>query len=62
MIAAAFAGDQVAYPVRGAWTAQLTLPLQLTDAVTLASIAALLRPDATIHVELVYFWTFSATL
>jgi hypothetical integral membrane protein (TIGR02206 family) len=41
---------------------EVNLPLQLTDAVTLVSIAALWRPDRPLLVELLYFWALSATL
>jgi hypothetical integral membrane protein (TIGR02206 family) len=59
---AAFAGEQVTYAVRGLWTVQVNLPLQLTDAVTLTSIVALWRPESALLVELVYFWALSASL
>jgi hypothetical integral membrane protein (TIGR02206 family) len=54
--------EQLTYALRGQWTAELNLPLQLTDAVTLASVAALWRPDLELLVELVYFWALSASL
>jgi hypothetical integral membrane protein (TIGR02206 family) len=57
----AFAGEQVTYVLRGEWSAEVNLPFQLTDAVTLVSIAALWRP-APLLCELVYFWALSATL
>lgn len=38
---AAFVTEHVAYALRGSWTLRLNLPLQLTDAVTLVSVAAL---------------------
>ena len=62
VILAGFIGEQLAYAARGEWTARVNLPLQLTDAVTLASIAALWRPRSRLLVELVYFWAFSASL
>ena len=62
VILAGFIGEQVAYAARGEWSAKVNLPLQLTDAVTLASIAALWRPGSALLVELVYFWAFSASL
>jgi hypothetical integral membrane protein (TIGR02206 family) len=62
VILGGFMGEQLTYAARGGWTARVNLPLQLTDAVTLASIAALWRPRSTLLVELVYFWAFSASL
>ena len=41
---------------------EVNLPLQLTDAVTLAAVAALWRPESALLVELVYFWALSASL
>jgi hypothetical integral membrane protein (TIGR02206 family) len=61
-IAAGFACEQLTYALRGEWTVEVNLPLQLTDAVTLVSIAALWRPDRPLLVELLYFWALSATL
>ena len=58
---AGFAGEQVTYALRGDWSAEVNLPFQLTDAVTLVSIAALWRP-APLLCELVYFWALSASL
>jgi hypothetical integral membrane protein (TIGR02206 family) len=58
---AGFAGEQVTYALRGDWSAEVNLPFQLTDAVTLVSIAALWRP-APLLSELVYFWALSASL
>ena len=62
VIAAGFVCEQVTYAVRGEWTAQVNLPLQLSDAVTLASVAALWRPESALLVELVYFWALSASV
>jgi hypothetical integral membrane protein (TIGR02206 family) len=61
LLVAGFAGEQLAYAVRGDWSAEVNLPLQLTDAVTLVSAAALWRP-APLLVELTYFWALSASL
>ncbi len=61
LLLAGFAGEQLTYAVRGDWSAELNLPLQLTDAVTLVSAAALWRP-APLLVELSYFWSLSASL
>ena len=44
VILAAFVCEQLTYALRGQWTAQLNLPLQLSDAVTLVAVAALWRP------------------
>jgi len=62
VILGGFACEQLTYALRGQWTAKVNLPLQLTDAVTLASVAALWRPDSALLVELVYFWALSASL
>jgi hypothetical integral membrane protein (TIGR02206 family) len=62
VIAAGFVCEQVTYALRGEWTAKYNLPLQLTDAVTLTSIAALWRPHRRLLVELVYFWAFTASV
>jgi hypothetical integral membrane protein (TIGR02206 family) len=56
-----FAGEQIAYAERGEWSARVNLPFQLSDAVTLVSVAALWRPRPLL-VELVYYWAFAATL
>jgi hypothetical integral membrane protein (TIGR02206 family) len=62
VIAAGFVVEQIVYAARGAWTVQVNLPLQLSDAVTFVSIAALWRPDEPLLVELVWFWALSASL
>jgi hypothetical integral membrane protein (TIGR02206 family) len=62
VIAGAFVCEQLTYALRDQWTAQVNLPLQLSDAVTLASIAALWSRDSVLLVELVYFWALSASL
>jgi hypothetical integral membrane protein (TIGR02206 family) len=56
-----WAGEYAAEVVVGTWTLQHSLPLQLTDAVSLAAIIALLT-RRRLFVELVYFWAFSASL
>ena len=53
-IAIGFLGEHLTYVLRGAWTARVNLPLHLTDAVTLVSIAALWAPRPLL-VELLYF-------
>lgn len=61
LIFAAWAGEYVADVIVGTWSVQYTLPLQLTDAVSIASIVALLT-RRQLFVELTYFWTFTASL
>jgi hypothetical integral membrane protein (TIGR02206 family) len=61
VLVAAFGGEQLTYALRGEWSAQVNLPFQLTDAVTLVAAAALWRP-AQLLVELTYFWALSASL
>jgi len=62
VILGGFVGEQLVYAFRGLWSVEVNLPLQLTDAVTLAAVAALWRPDSALLVELVYFWALSASL
>jgi hypothetical integral membrane protein (TIGR02206 family) len=62
LILAAYLVEHLTYALRGTWTTRVNLPLQLTDAVTLISVAALWRPQAVLLVELVYFWALSASL
>jgi hypothetical integral membrane protein (TIGR02206 family) len=62
VILGAYVCEQLTYALRGEWTADVNLPLQLTDAVTLASVAALWRPQSALLVELVYFWALSASV
>jgi len=61
VIFAAWAGEYLADVILGTWSVQFTLPLQLTDAVSLCSIAALLTRRPRL-IELSYFWAFTATL
>ena len=61
VILAAWAGEYVADVVTGAWSVRHTLPLQLTDAVSLAAAIALLT-RSRLAVELTYFWSLSASL
>jgi hypothetical integral membrane protein (TIGR02206 family) len=56
-----WAGEYVAEVVVGTWAVEYSLPLQLTDAVSLAAIVALLTGHQ-VFIELVYFWAFSASL
>ena len=60
-ILAGWAGEYIADAVDGIWTAQYTLPLQLTDAVSAASIVALWT-RRKLFVELTYFWALTASL
>jgi hypothetical integral membrane protein (TIGR02206 family) len=62
VILGGFLCEQLTYALRGQWTAEVNLPLQLTDAVTLASVGALWSPKTLLLVELVYFWALSASL
>jgi hypothetical integral membrane protein (TIGR02206 family) len=61
IIAVAWAGGYVTDVIRGTWSIRYTLPLQLTDAISLTAIAALWtrRP---LLVELTYFWACTAAL
>ncbi len=61
LILMAWAGEYVADLARGTWTAEYSLPLQLTDAVSLSAILALLT-RRRLFVELVYFWSMTASL
>ena len=61
VIAAGFVVEQAVYAARGEWTVQVNLPLQLSDAVTFVSVAALWRPDEPLLVELVWLWALSAS-
>ena len=60
-IFAGWMGEYVAEVVAGTWTLEYGLPLQLTDAVSLAAIVALLT-RRRLFIELLYFWAFSASL
>ena len=62
VILAGFVGEQVTYALRGEWSAEVNLPFQLSDAVTLVAVAALWRPQAQLRVELLYFWVLTASL
>ncbi len=60
-ILAGWAGEYIAEGIDGTWSAQYTLPLQLTDAVSAAAILALLTRGLML-VELTYFWALTASL
>jgi hypothetical integral membrane protein (TIGR02206 family) len=61
LVLAAWAGEYLADALDGIWTVSNDLPLQLTDAVSLATVVALWTRRA-VFVELVYFWALSASL
>jgi len=61
VIFAGWAGEYLADVVLGTWTIQYDLPLQLTDAVSLSAILALWSRRMLL-VELVYFWSLTASL
>jgi hypothetical integral membrane protein (TIGR02206 family) len=61
VILSAYVAEQLANALRGTWALRYNLPLQLTDAVTLASLLALWAPRPLL-VELVYFWGLTASL
>ena len=61
LIVAGWVGEYVAELIVGTWSVPYSLPLQLTDAVTAVSIAALLTRRQML-VELSYFWSYTATL
>ncbi|MGO9761268.1 MAG: TIGR02206 family membrane protein [Solirubrobacteraceae bacterium] len=61
LIFAGWAGEYVADVVLGTWSTQYDLPLQLTDAISVASIVALWTRRA-LAIELMYFWSLTATL
>jgi hypothetical integral membrane protein (TIGR02206 family) len=60
-IFAAWAGEYVADVILGNWSLEYTLPLQLTDAVSIVAILALLNRRQPL-VELTYFWALTASL
>jgi hypothetical integral membrane protein (TIGR02206 family) len=62
LMLAGFVVEQATYALRGEWSSEVNLPLQLTDAVTLVAVAALWRPRRGLPAELVYFWALSASL
>jgi len=61
LILAGWLGEYVADVINGTWTITYSLPLQLTDAVSLAAIVALWTRNG-LAVELTYFWGLTATL
>lgn len=61
VILAGWVGEYVTEVVRGTWTPEYNLPLQLTDVVSVVAVLALWTRRAVL-VELVYFWSLTATL
>jgi hypothetical integral membrane protein (TIGR02206 family) len=61
LILAGWIGEQVADVADGIWSIEYTLPLQLTDVVSVVAVVALLRPRPLL-VELTWFWALTATL
>jgi hypothetical integral membrane protein (TIGR02206 family) len=61
LIFAGWAGEYVADAILGTWSVKYTLPLQLTDLISVTAILALLT-GRRLLVELTYFWAFTATL
>ena len=61
LILAGWIGEQVADVVDGIWSLRYTLPLQLTDVVSVTAVVALWRPRPLL-VELTYFWALTASL
>ncbi len=61
LMLAAYLAENIAIVARGTWSLERSLPLQLTDAVTIVAAVALwnLRPLAF---ELAYFWGLTASL
>jgi hypothetical integral membrane protein (TIGR02206 family) len=60
-IFAGWFGEYMADVVEGIYSARYTLPLQLTDLISVTAIAALLTRRRRL-VELTYYWAFTATL
>jgi len=56
-----WAGEYVADVVQGIWSVRYTLPLQLTDAISITTILALWTRRVAL-VELAYLWAFTASL
>ena len=61
LILAAYLAENVAIVLRGTWSLERSLPLQLTDAVTIVSALALWTPRPLLF-ELAYFWALTASL
>jgi hypothetical integral membrane protein (TIGR02206 family) len=61
LILAAYLVENVAVVVRGTWSIEASLPLHLTDVVTVISAVALWNPRPLLF-ELAYFWGLTASL
>ena len=61
VILAGWIGEQVADIVEGIWSVEFTLPLQLTDVVSVTAVIALWHPRPLL-VELTYLWALTASL
>ncbi|MFZ0041136.1 MAG: TIGR02206 family membrane protein [Solirubrobacteraceae bacterium] len=61
VILAGWAGEYLADVIRGTWSVEYDLPLQLTDAVSLTAVLALWTRRQLL-VELLYFWSLTASL
>lgn len=61
LMLAAYVTEYVAIVVRGTWSLERSLPLQLTDVVTIISALALWSPRPLLF-ELAYFWGLTASL
>ncbi len=61
VILAGWAGEYVADALDGTWSIRFTLPLQLTDLISLTAVLALTARRLWL-VELLYYWSLTATL
>ncbi len=61
LIFAAWWGEYLADVLAGTWTSEYDLPLQLTDAISAVAVLALWTRRPAL-VELLYFWSLTATL
>jgi hypothetical integral membrane protein (TIGR02206 family) len=61
LILAGWIGEYVADAINGTYTAKYTLPLQLTDVISATAVVALWT-RRQLAVELLYFWSLSASL
>jgi hypothetical integral membrane protein (TIGR02206 family) len=61
LMLAAYLAENIAIVVRGTWSLERSLPLQLTDAVTIVAALALWNPRPLVF-ELAYFWGLTASL
>jgi hypothetical integral membrane protein (TIGR02206 family) len=61
LMLAAYLAENIAIVARGTWSLERSLPLQLTDAVTIVAVLALWSPRPLLF-ELAYFWGLTASL